>query len=67
MCCFHSMIILCTENSIYEGVVEAEPCSSTLLNCGSLLTGYGLRPVLEWNWNGISLNKHSAADVRALK
>ena len=52
-----SILFIPTENSTVEVVtVEVERCSSTLLKCGSLLPGPGLKPVLEWTCNGVSLN-----------
>ena len=46
-----------------EKVVEIKNCSSVVLDCGSLLPGHGLRPKLEWIWDGILLNTSSNVGV----
>ena len=52
-------ICCCVGNSTVEEAVEIQSCSSVLLRCGSLLSTHGLRPVLEWVWDGITLNPSS--------
>ena len=46
-----------------EEEVEVERCSSVLLQCGSLLPVLGLRPELEWNWDGVTLNGSSSVSI----
>ncbi|CAI8017226.1 L-gulonolactone oxidase, partial [Geodia barretti] len=52
----HPATITVLGNSTVEEAVEIQSCSSVLLRCGSLLSTHGLRPVLEWVWDGITLN-----------
>jgi hypothetical protein len=55
----HPATVTVLGNSTEEEVVEIQSCSSVLLQCGSLLSTHGLRPELEWVWDGITLNTSS--------
>lgn len=65
--CDNSMLFtLHAENSTTEEVVELHTCSSTILQCGSLLPALGLRPALEWTWDGTSLNGSSDVCIEVM-
>ena len=52
------MLLYTAENSTDEEIfLEVHMCSSTVLQCGSLLPVKGLRPTLEWIWNETTLSE----------